>query len=336
MKKYHIAILGVTGAVGQEMLKVLSERQLPIKKLHVFASKRSAGQTLHFENQDLTIEELTGDCFKGIDIVLSALDDEIARQFLPKAVAAGCLVIDNSSIYRLNEAVPLIVPEINAEDIKKNQGIIANPNCSTIIGLVAIAPLHQRYSIQQIVVSTYQAVSGAGIAGTHELEQQIKELENQDAPTIDAFQYQIAYNLIPQIGGFDAEGNTSEELKFQNEGRKILHHPNLNVICTCVRVPVIRSHSESITLYFDEDFSIEEVKKLLSVAPGVKLIDETDDIPYPMPLEASGQDLVYVGRIRKQKINQQTVISLWCCGDQLRKGAATNAIQIAQSYIEQN
>lgn len=335
LKKAKIAILGITGAVGQEMLNVIAERQVPYAELKLFASKRSAGKKINFQGQDLIVEELTEDCFDGIDIVLSALDDDIARHFLPIAVEAGCIVIDNSSIYRLDDNVPLVVPEINAGDIQNHQGIIANPNCSTIIGLVAVAALHRHTPIQSMIVATYQAVSGAGVAGTNELQTQIKELLNGEQPTINAFQHQIAYNLIPQIGGINEAGDTSEELKLQNEGRKILHHPNLQVICTCVRVPVMRSHSEAITLFFEENLSREEVIALLKEAPGVRYIDDPSQNAYPMPLDSSNQDLVYVGRVREQKIGNQTAITLWCCGDQVRKGAATNAVQIVESIVVQ-
>ena len=335
LKKAKIAILGITGAVGQEMLNVIAERQVPYAELKLFASKRSAGKKINFQGQDLIVEELTEDCFDGIDIVLSALDDDIARHFLPIAVEAGCIVIDNSSIYRLDDNVPLVVPEINAGDIQNHQGIIANPNCSTIIGLVAVAALHRHTPIQSMIVATYQAVSGAGVAGTNELQTQIKELLNGEQPTINAFQHQIAYNLIPQIGGINEAGDTSEELKLQNEGRKILHHPNLQVICTCVRVPVMRSHSEAITLFFEENLSREEVIALLKEAPRVRYIDDPSQNAYPMPLDSSNQDLVYVGRVREQKIGNQTAITLWCCGDQVRKGAATNAVQIVESIVVQ-
>lgn len=334
MSQLTVAILGATGEVGKEMLNSLLERNIPIKELKLFASKRSAGQTMMFGDKELVIETLTTDCFEGIDVVLCALDDDIARIYLPEAKKQGCLVIDNSSIYRLDENVPLVVPEVNPDDIFNHQGIIANPNCSTIIALVAIAKLHKEATIHSMIVSTYQAVSGAGKQGIEELETQVVDIAAGKSVTPHIFPYQIAYNLIPQIGGFNEEGHSSEEMKLQNEGRKILHHPDLDVTCTCVRVPVIRSHSEAITLFLDKDLSVEEARQIVSETDGVKLVDDLDNQGYPMPLDTSNQDLVYVGRIRKSKIGNQSVLTLWCCGDQVRKGAATNAVQILEYYIK--
>lgn len=334
MSQLTVAILGATGEVGKEMLNSLVERNIPIKELKLFASKRSAGQTMMFGDKELVIETLTTDCFEGIDVVLCALDDDIARIYLPEAKKQGCLVIDNSSIYRLDENVPLVVPEVNPDDIFNHQGIIANPNCSTIIALVAIAKLHKEATIHSMIVSTYQAVSGAGKQGIEELETQVADLAEGKDVTPHVFPYQIAYNVIPQIGGFNEEGHSSEEMKLQNEGRKILHHPDLDVTCTCVRVPVVRSHSEAITLFLDKDLSVEEARQIISETDGVKLVDDLDKQGYPMPLDTSNQDLVYVGRIRKSKIGNQSVLTLWCCGDQVRKGAATNAVQILEYYIQ--
>lgn len=334
MSKLTVAILGATGEVGKEMLNSLLERNIPIKELKLFASERSAGQKVPFGDQQLTIETLTTDCFEGIDVVLCALDDDIAKIYLPEAKKQGCLIIDNSSIYRLEDTVPLVVPEVNPSDIFNHQGIIANPNCSTIIALVAIAKLHKVAHINSMIVSTYQAVSGAGKLGIDELENQVADLAEGKPVTPKVFPYQIAYNLIPQIGGFNAEGHSSEEMKLQNEGRKILHHPDLDVTCTCVRVPVIRSHSEAITLFLDKDLSVEEARDIINQTDGVKLVDDLDHQGYPMPLDTSNQDLVYVGRIRKSKVGNQQVLTLWCCGDQVRKGAATNAVQILEYYIK--
>ena len=334
MSQLTVAILGATGEVGKEMLNSLLERNIPIKELKLFASKRSAGQTMMFGDKELVIETLTTDCFEDIDVVLCALDDDIARIYLPEAKKQGCLVIDNSSIYRLDENVPLVVPEVNPDDIFNHQGIIANPNCSTIIALVAIAKLHKEATINSMIVSTYQAVSGAGKQGIEELETQVADLAEGKDVTPRVFPYQIAYNVIPQIGGFNDEGHSSEEMKLQNEGRKILHHPGLDVACTCVRVPVVRSHSEAITLFLDKDLSVEEARQIVSETDGVKLVDDLDNQGYPMPLDTSNQDLVYVGRIRKSKIGNQSALTLWCCGDQVRKGAATNAVQILEYYIK--
>ena len=257
MKRYRIAILGASGAVGREMLKVLEERSLPIASLKLLASRRSAGKTLLFQGQPLTIEEADEHSFDDVDIVLGAAENDVARRFVPIAVAKGAIVIDNSSAYRLDEEVPLVIPEVNAADAFAHHGIIANPNCATIIALVALNALHDAYHARRMIVSTYQAVSGAGIGGIGELETQMKEMSEGRAlsePTV--FPYPIACNLIPQIGGFDELGYSSEEMKMQNEGRKILHEETLRVNCTCVRVPVLRSHSESITVEFEKKWTL--------------------------------------------------------------------------------
>lgn len=335
MKTYNVAILGATGAVGQEMMKVLAERNFPIHKLKLLASARSAGKKVKFKEEEITIEEATKDSFEGMDIVLGAAENDIAKELLPYAVKAGAIVVDNSSAYRLDENVPLVIPEVNPEDIFKNNGIIANPNCATIIALVAINKLHEYAKIKSMVVSTYQAVSGAGNPGISELNEQVKQVLNNEPVSPKCFPYQIAFNLIPQIGGFDEMGYSSEEMKMQNEGRKILHHPDLKVTCTCIRIPVFRSHSESITMTFENEIDVEKARELLCNAEGVKLMDNPNNKVYPMPLDTTDQDLVYVGRIRKDLTNEDNkALTLWCCGDQVRKGAATNAVQIAIKYIE--
>lgn len=335
MKKYNVAILGATGAVGQEMLKVLAERNFPINELRLLASSRSAGKTMKFKDQDIAISEATKDSFEGMDIVLGAAENDIAKELLPYAVKAGAVVVDNSSAYRLDENVPLVIPEVNPEDIFKHNGIIANPNCATIIALVAINKLHEYAKIKSMVVSTYQAVSGAGNPGIAELNEQVRQVLANEETTPKCFPYQIAFNLIPQIGGFDELGYSSEEMKMQNEGRKILHNPDLKVTCTCIRIPVFRSHSESITLTFENEIDVEKARELLANAEGVKLMDDPKNKIYPMPLDTTDQDLVYVGRIRKDLTNDEgKALTLWCCGDQVRKGAATNAVQIAIKYIE--
>ena len=335
MKLYNVAILGATGAVGQEMLKILEERNFPIKSLRLLASARSAGKTMQFKGEEITILEATKDSFEGMDIVLGAAENDIAMELLPHAVKAGALVVDNSSAYRMDPNVPLVIPEVNPEDIFKNNGIIANPNCATIIALVAVNKLHEYANIKSMVVSTYQAVSGAGNPGIAELNTQVRQVLNDEQTTPSCFPYQIAFNLIPQIGGFDALGYSSEEMKMQNEGRKILHHPDLKVTCTCIRIPVFRSHSESITLTFDKEIDVEKARELLADTEGVKLMDDPKNKVYPMPLDTTDQDLVYVGRIRKDLTNDENKgLTLWCCGDQVRKGAATNAVQIAIKYVE--
>ncbi len=337
MSQYTVAILGATGAVGTQMLQCLDEQDFPVGKLKLLASARSVGKKVAFRGQEVEIEEARPEAFAGCDIVLGAAGDDIAKQLLPAAVEAGAVVVDNSHAFRLDKDVPLVVPEINAEDVKWHHGLIANPNCATIIGLVPTWPLHQVAGVKRMIVSTYQAASGAGAPGMAELEAQIAAMgRGEEIPEPRAFAAQLASNLIPQIGGFNEEGYTSEEMKLQNEGRKIMHLPELRVNCTCVRVPVLRSHSESITLEFEREISVEQAREALAAAPGVKLVDdrEADDahLRLPMPMDTSDQDLIYVGRIRRDISNPDVSrgITFWCCGDQIRKGAATNAVQIAK------
>ena len=270
-----------------------------------------------------------------MDIVLGAAENDIAEKYLPIAAAKGAIVVDNSSAFRLHEDVPLIVPEVNPQAVREHHGIIANPNCATIIALVALQPLHAYANAKRMVVSTYQAVSGAGVNGIRELNQQVGALAHGKEVEVNTFQYQIAYNLIPQIGGFNEAGYSSEEMKMQNEGRKIMGNPELCVNCTCIRVPVIRSHSESIMVEFEKEISVEKARELLQNAPGVKLVDDPQNMVYPMPLDTTDQDLVFVGRIREDMSNHANALSFWCCGDQVRKGAATNAVQIAELVIQE-
>lgn len=340
MKEYTVAILGATGAVGTQMLTCLEERNFPVGTIKLLASARSAGKVMQFKGEDVVIEEATPEAFAGCDIVLGAADDSIAKALLPAAVEAGATVVDNSHAFRMDPDVPLVIPEINGADIAQHKGIIANPNCATIIALVPTWPLHQLAGVKRMVVSTYQAASGAGAPGMAELEAQIAAMGRGEAiPEPKAFAAQLVSNLIPQIGGFDNEGYTSEEMKLQNEGRKIMHLPELAVCCTCVRVPVLRSHSESVTLEFERDITLDEAREALTAAPGVKLVDdrsaESAHDRYPMPIDTSDQDLIWVGRLRRDISNPQVArgVTFWCCGDQIRKGAATNAVQIAQALI---
>ena len=337
MKDYTVAILGATGAVGTQMLQCLEEQDFPVGKLRLLASARSAGKTLSFRGEDIVIEEATPESFAGCDIVLGAADDAIAKKLLPAAVEAGATVVDNSHAFRMDPEVPLVIPEINAEDISWHHGIIANPNCATIIALVPTWPIHQLAGVKRMIVSTYQAASGAGAPGMAELEAQICAMgRGEEIPEPRAFAAQLVSNLIPQIGGFNEEGYTSEEMKLQNEGRKIMHLPELAVCCTCVRVPVLRSHSESVTLELERPVTLEAVREALAAAPGVKLVDdraaESTHDRFPMPIDTSDQDLIWVGRVRRDISNPDVArgITFWCCGDQIRKGAATNAVQIAK------
>ena len=340
MKKYKVAILGATGAVGREMMKVLAERDFPVSELHLLASERSVGQVLSWNGQDIAVELACDEAFQGMDIVLGAAENDIAKRFAPAIVKAGAVFVDNSSAFRLDPDVPLVIPEINPEDAKKHKGIISNPNCTTIVSLVAINALNHDSPIESIVASSYQAVSGAGAGGPKELMEEVELLREGKSVAPQVFQYQIAYNVIPQIGGEAFEGYTSEEMKMQNEGRKIMHLPELRVNCTCVRVPVLRSHSESITLEFERDITVEEARATLAAAPGVKLVDDmsAEDAHdrFPMPMDTSDQDLIWVGRVRRDISNPEAArgITFWCCGDQIRKGAATNAVQIAKLLCE--
>jgi len=335
MKKYNVAILGATGAVGQEMLKVLGERNFPINNLKLLASKRSEGALVEFKGKEYAVEEAKESSFENIDVVLCAAENDISEKLSPAAVKAGAVVVDNSSAFRLFDSVPLVVPEVNGEDVKNHKGIISNPNCSTTIALTAINELNKYSKIKRMIVTTFQAVSGAGVNGIKELDQQIKDFSEGKEVEINTFQYQIAYNVIPQIGSFDEAGYSQEEMKLQKEGRKILHNPDLKVNCTCVRVPVYRSHSESITIETEKEITPEKARELLSKAAGVKLIDDVKNKKYPMPLDTSDQDLIYVGRIRKD-ISAENSLVLWCSGDQIRKGAATNAVQIAEVLAKEN
>ncbi len=333
MKTYTVAVLGATGAVGQEMIKILEERNFPVGKLVPLASARSAGKTLRFRGEDVVIREAENEAFRGVDIVLGAAENDIAKKFAPAIVAAGATFVDNSSAFRLDPKVPLVVPEINPEDVKWHSGIISNPNCSTIITAVAVNALNAIQPIRAMVASTYQAVSGAGAGGPIELESEVAALAKGETYAPKVFPYQIAYNVIPQIGGGQYEGYTSEEMKLQNEGRKIMHLPELKVSCTCVRVPVVRSHSISVNLHFDAPVSVEQARRAIAAAPGCRLVDDLDNKVYPMPLDTSDQDTVFVGRIRPD-LTDPNGLCLWCCGDQVRKGAATNTVQIAELLLK--
>ena len=333
MKLYNVGILGATGAVGQEMMKILLERKFPVGELRPIASARSAGSEIDFGGRKRTIVEASDDAFEGLDIVLGAAENDIAERFAPAIVKASAVFVDNSSAFRLDPKVPLVIPEINPEDVKWHSGIISNPNCTTIVTLVAINALAKESPIETIIASSYQAVSGAGKNGIDELHDEVAALAAGKPVEPKVFQYQIAYNVIPQIGGEAYMGYTSEEMKMQNEGRKILHLPEMKVSCTCVRVPVVRSHSVSVVLRTKEKISVERARELIATAPGCKLTDDLASKVYPMPLDTSDQDLVYVGRIRDD-LTDERGLNLWCCGDQVRKGAATNTVQIAELLLE--
>ena len=329
MKQFKVGILGATGAVGREMMKILEERKFPVAELRPIASERSAGTKLPFNGGEVEVVAAADSAFEGLDLVLGAAENDIAKQYAPAIVKAGAVFVDNSSAFRLDPKVPLVIPEINPEDVKWHKGIISNPNCTTIVSLVAINALNQLSPIESIVASSYQAVSGAGAGGPIELTAEVDALSRGESYQPKVFQYQIAYNVIPQIGGEAFEGYTSEEMKMQNEGRKILHLPNLKVSCTCVRVPVVRSHSVSIVVRTKDKISVADAKAAIAQAAGCRLVDDLKNKQYPMPLDTSDQDIVFVGRIRDD-LTSDNGLNLWCCGDQVRKGAATNTVQIAE------
>ncbi|MFZ4116005.1 MAG: aspartate-semialdehyde dehydrogenase [Chthoniobacterales bacterium] len=325
----NIAIVGATGAVGIELLKVLERRHFPIKNLRLLASPRSAGTSLLFRDTMIPVEVLEKESFKGIDIALFSAGGEISQKFVPEAVRAGAVAIDNSSAFRMEPAVPLVVPEINAEDIKTHHGIIANPNCSTAIALMALHPLHQQFGLRRVIASTYQAVSGIGARGVEELEAQVAASVEKRLMKPEVFRHQIAFNLLPHIDSFLENGYTREEMKFQNESRRILHLPDLKASVTCVRVPVYRAHSIAIHAEFEQPVSVVKAQDALIAAPGVELLDDPSQGLYPMPLEAQGLDACYVGRLRLDYTTSHA-LAFWVCGDQLLKGAALNAVQIAE------
>ncbi|MEG1821303.1 MAG: aspartate-semialdehyde dehydrogenase [Clostridiales bacterium] len=337
MKKFNVAIVGATGAVGKELMTGLEERNFPLNELRLLASSRSKGKKLPFGGEDLIVDECTSHSFKDIDIVLFAGGSQ-SKEYALDAVKAGCVVIDNSSAFRMDPEVPLVVPEVNPEDINWHKGLIANPNCSTIQMVVALKPIHDAAKITRIIVSTYQAVSGAGKDGIEALENEVAEYAATKKDPKDlkasAFPYPIAFNCIPHIDSFLEDGYTKEEMKMVDETRKMFHDDNLAINATTVRVPVFRSHSESITVETEKPLSAQEVKELMKNAPGVVLVDDPAAKEYPMAIHSSGTNEVYVGRIRKD-ISSKNGISLWVVADQLRKGAATNAIQIAELIAAQ-
>ena len=330
----NVAVVGVTGAVGQEFLNVLAERKFPIKNLKVLASARSAGKKIEFQGKQYAVEELTHDSFKDVQIALFSAGGSISKEFAPSAVKAGAIVVDNSSAFRMKDGIPLVVPEVNPEQIFKHNGIIANPNCSTIIMNVPIWPLHKVNRVKRMVVSTYQAVSGAGAWGLYELEAQMKQHAAGEPIKKEKFPHQIVNNLFSHNTKIAPNGYNEEENKMVNETRKIFGDPKIMVTATCVRVPVPRAHCESINIEFERPMTPQQVREILSSAPGVKIVDNVDANHFPMPMEASGQDLVLVGRIR-QDISREDGrgIDLFISGDQIRKGAATNAVQIAERLI---
>jgi len=328
----HVAVVGATGAVGVEMLATLEKRNFPVGKLTLLASARSAGKTLPFQGTEHTVRELTRDSFAGIDIALFSAGGSISREFAPVAAQAGCVVVDNSSAFRMDPAVPLVVPEINASDIAQHRGIIANPNCTTAITLMALYPLHQAFGVTRIFASSYQAVSGTGAKAIEELERQVQQITAGQPVTREVYPHQIAFNVLPQVDSFQPDGYTKEEMKLQNEGRKIMHHPDFRASVTCVRVPVYRAHSVAVSAEFARPVSVEAARAVLAKAPGLDVVDDPANSRYPLPLEVSGKYNCAVGRLRRD-IALDNGLCFWVAGDQLLKGAALNAVQIAEELV---
>ena len=328
----HVAIVGASGAVGVEMIRTLERRNFPVGSLRLLASKRSAGKSLKFRGETLTIEELTPSSFDAVDIALFSAGGGISKELGPEAVKAGAVVVDNSSAFRLEESVPLVVPEINAQDALSHQGIIANPNCTTAITLMALHPLHQAFGVERVFASTYQAVSGTGAQAIVELENQVRQLSQGENVSPEVYPHQIAFNVLPHVDSFLTEGYTREEMKLENEGRKIMHHPSFRASVTCVRVPVYRAHSIAISAEFQQPVDLQRAQDILSQAPGLDVVDDPQQNQYPLPLLASGKDHCQVGRLRVD-CALDNGLCFWVAGDQLLKGAALNAVQIAELLV---
>jgi aspartate-semialdehyde dehydrogenase len=329
----HVAVVGATGAVGVEMIKTLEKRNFPVGRLTLLASARSVGKKLKFRGKDIAVKELTKDSFQGIDIALFSAGSGISKEFAPIAAKAGCVVVDNSSAFRMDDSVPLVVPEINASDVKWHKGIIANPNCTTIITLMALYPLHRAFVCKRIFASSYQAVSGTGAKAIEELKRQVGEIVSGKPVTREVYPHQIAFNVLPHIDSFLPTGYTKEEMKMENEGRKIMHHPDFRASVTCVRVPVYRSHSIAVSAEFEKPVSVDIARAVLKNAPGLDLVDEPENKKYPMPLFTSEKYNCEVGRVRLD-CALDNGLCFWVSGDQLLKGAALNAVQIAEELLK--
>jgi len=332
-RSFHVAVVGATGAVGVEMLNTLENRNFPVGKLTPLASARSAGKKLKFRGEDVTVQELTENSFSGIDIALFSAGGSVSKQFAPLAAKTGCMVVDNSSAFRMDPNVPLVVPEINAEDIKAHKGIIANPNCTTAITLMALYPMHQAFGVKRIFASSYQAVSGTGVKALLELQNQVEQIVTGKPVKIDVYPHQIAFNVLPHIDAWLDNGYTKEEMKMENEGRKIMHLPSFKASVTCVRVPVYRAHSIAVSAEFEKPVSVEGAREAILKAPGIDLMDDPQNNVYPLPLAVTGKYNCQVGRIRKDCAFDNG-LCFWVAGDQLLKGAALNAVQIAEELAK--
>lgn len=334
-KEVRVAILGATGAVGTELLELLQNRNFPIADLKLLASPRSAGRTVSFQGEDLPVEAVSDKSFDNVDLVLASAGGGTSKAWAPKAVEKGAVVIDNSSAFRMNPDVPLVVPEVNPDAAANHQGIIANPNCTTILMAVAVWPLHQVQPVQRIVAATYQSASGAGMRAMEEVKAQAQAILNGQTPPTESFPYPLAFNLFPHNTPLNEQGYCEEEMKMLNETRKIFNAPQLRISATCVRVPVLRAHSEAINLEFAEPMLVSKAREVLAKAPGVRVVEDWQANYFPMPIDATGRDEVLVGRIR-QDLSHPCGLELWLCGDQIRKGAALNAVQIAELLVAQN
>ena len=332
-RRPHVAVVGATGAVGIEMVKTLEKRNFPVEKLTLLASARSVGKKLRFRGEEVTVQELKKDSFQGIDIALFSAGGSISKEFAPIVAQAGCVVIDNSSAFRMDDKVPLVIPEINASDVKWHKGIIANPNCTTAITLMALYPLHQAFNCRRIFASSYQAVSGTGAKAIAELERQVHQIVHGQSATPEVYPHQIAFNVLPHVDSFLPTGYTKEEMKMENEGRKIMHHPNFHASVTCVRVPVYRAHSVAVSAEFERPTSVEAAREVLKKAPGLQVIDEPAKNQYPLPLYQADQYDCAVGRLRKD-CAMDNGLAFWVSGDQLLKGAALNAVQIGEELMK--
>src|SRR5579859_4548578 len=329
----HVAVVGATGAVGVEMIKTLEKRDFPAGKLTLLASARSAGKKLKFRGEEIAVKELTKDSFKGVDIALFSAGGNISREYAPLAAKAGCVVVDNSSAFRMDDSVPLVVPEINAADVKLHKGLIANPNCTTAITLMALYPLHQAFGVKRIFASSYQAVSGTGAKAIEELERQVSQVVRGQTVTKEVYPHQIAFNVLPQVDSFLPSGYTKEEMKMENEGRKIMHHPSFKASVTCVRVPVYRAHSVAVSAEFEKPVTVDAARAVLSKAPGLDVVDAPEKKEYPLPLYVAEKYNCQVGRIRLD-CAMDNGLCFWVAGDQLLKGAALNAVQIAEELLK--
>src|SRR5207247_949320 len=332
-RKPHVAVVGATGAVGLEMIKTLEKCNFPVGKLTLLASARSVGKKLKFRSEEVAVKELTKTSFAAIDIALFSAGSSISKEFAPIAAQAGCVVIDNSSAFRMDDSVPLVITEINAGDIKNHRGIIANPNCTTAITLMALYPLHQAFQVKRIFASSYQAVSGTGAKAIDELERQVHQVVLNKPVTKEVYPHQIAFNVLPHVDSFLASGYTKEEMKMENEGRKIMHHPSFRASVTCVRVPVYRAHSVAVSAEFEQPVTVETARAVLLKAPGLDVVDNPEKKEYPLPLYAAERYNCQVGRLR-QDCALDNGLCFWVCGDQLLKGAALNAVQIAEELVK--